>query len=984
MAKKFLGNHIIITGLFLFVCSVVSGQPGISFDLKKPQKFENRKLASEKTDEKKYTIPRSFIQNTISHYNYFFNANTRLNEVVERSKASFKDNYSELLPFYNYTLETSAGFKSDLDSVIYKANAGILLHDLRTNWVDNFYMLMGKAYYLRKDFDSAYLTFQYLNFAFSPKEKDGYDKIIGSNSNEGGSAFSISTNEKQGIVKKVFFRPPSRNEALVWQIRTYLAKNETAEAAGLIQTLKYDPLFPDRLKNDLHEMQALWFYQQNIYDSAAFYLDLALGNAANRQEQARWEYLIAQLYELAGNRDLAEKYFDRAGNRTLDPVMEVYARLNSIRQNRDDEKSIQQAVEALAKMARREKYVLYRDVIYYSLAKIELERNSVDAAKTNLLKSIKYSENNPGQKSASFLALAEISFDTKKYVDAKRYYDSVNTSSLAPKDLALFESRRDALTKIDLNQGIITRQDSLRRIAAMPEAAREAYIRKMVRQMRKQQGLQEEPSAANDINFALQTKPQDIFNTGNKNEWYFANAGLKAKGFTEFRSKWGTRPNVDNWRRADAITQAVNRAPLTQTGQSNTQQPQQEISYDAFLANLPLTPEKIKLSGDSTDAALFNLGKAYQDGLEDYSSAINAYEELLAKNDTTSMKEQTLFNLYYCYGKTGNVAKQEEIKRKLAAGFPNGKLIGIVNNPVPSQQPDSVGKAYVTKIYNDIYNLFIEGNFEEAIAKKRSADSSYGQNFWTPQLLYIEAVYHVKQHNDSLAIDALGKINQQFPNTALAAKALNLIDVLARRKEIETYLTNLKIERPKEDSVAWIDDSETIKDIKTTTVTVAPTQTVTPVTPAENKPSVKSDSAKVTPVIRQPETVSMVYNNNPAAPHLVMIVLDKVDPVYVSEARNAFNRYNKEKYYNKPIEISNLPLTDDIKLVVESKFENATEALDYIEKVKKVAATEIVPWLTGGKYYFVMITESNLEILKSTKDINTYNKFLQAAYPGRF
>ena len=181
----------------------VSGQPSLSFDLKKPQKFENKKLGSEKTGEKKFTLPRRFIQNTVTHYNWYFNANNKLNEIIDRAKYSYKDDYSKLLSFYNYTLENTAASKSDLDSILYKTNAGILIHDLRNDWIDNLYMLMGKAYFFKKELDSAYLTFQYVNYAFAPKEKDGYDIPIGSNASEGKTAFSIATREKRNVIKKI-------------------------------------------------------------------------------------------------------------------------------------------------------------------------------------------------------------------------------------------------------------------------------------------------------------------------------------------------------------------------------------------------------------------------------------------------------------------------------------------------------------------------------------------------------------------------------------------------------------------------------------------------------------------------------------------------------------------------------------------------------------------------------------------------------------
>ena len=131
----------------LLSCSAtLLAQPGWIIDPfgkeKKPEKYEEKKLASEKTGEKKFGAVRKFIQNNTSHYNFYFNANNRINTVIERAKISNKDDYAKLLSFYPYSLDNTASQKSDLDSVIYKATAGILLHDLRSEWVDDFYLLI--------------------------------------------------------------------------------------------------------------------------------------------------------------------------------------------------------------------------------------------------------------------------------------------------------------------------------------------------------------------------------------------------------------------------------------------------------------------------------------------------------------------------------------------------------------------------------------------------------------------------------------------------------------------------------------------------------------------------------------------------------------------------------------------------------------------------------------------------------------------------
>jgi tetratricopeptide (TPR) repeat protein len=980
--------------IFLFVLPpVVHAQVGgLSFDLPHPKKFENRKLRSEKTGDKKFTIPRRFMQNTTTHYNFFFNANEKIKEVIAKAKYAHKDDYTKLLSFYNYSFDETSHYKTELDSVIYKSTAGILLHDLRSNWVDNLYLLMGRAYYLKKDFDSAYLTFQYLNYAFSPKEKDGYDKVIGSNSNEGGTAFSISTNEKTNIAKKLLSRPPSRNESLVWQIKTFIANDELPEAAGLIQTLKYDPLFPARLKDDLNEAQAWYFYKQQNWDSSAIYLEKALDNAFNKQEAARWEYLIAQFYEATGKHEQAKEFYDRVIKHTIDPVMEVYAVLNSIRQGEGtDGKAIQQAVDALSKMGRRDKYIIYRDIIFYTAAQIELDRKQDSAAKIFLEKSIKYSLDNPKQKNRSFLALADIDYREKDFINAKRFYDSTDVNSIDPEDLEAFKMRKDALTIIAAQQVIINRQDSLQKIAAMPEAAQTAYLKKLLRQLRKQQGLKEDDQNFGNTGPAFtgnnsSNAATDLFNSSTaKTDWYFANASLKSKGFGDFKAKWGNRPNADNWQRSAAIKQGAatrsNPSDPNNPGIDNGQVVEQKpLSIESLKEKLPLTPEKLQVSNDSIMTARFRMGKALQDHLEEYENAIEVYEKLRSQFPASPLEEQTLFNLYYCYKKTGHEQNAAAIKSLMETKFGKGKLTAIIENPVPA---DTGRKQEAAQVYDDVYNLFIEGKFDEALSRKHVADSLYGKHYWSPQLLYIEAVYHIHQRNDSAAKQVLNNINTLYPGTAMAAKAKTMIDVLGRRAQIEDYLTKLQIERPKEDSVTAAAGTPMTQG---PVVNKAPVKNgITDSAQTAKKPG---DNKPVKTVIDSSATAKKPvpgnFVNTPEQPHYVVLVMDKVDPVYVTEAKNAFTRYNKEKYYNQQIDVIPLALTDDIRFVLMGSFENAAKALDYLDKTSKLAPTEIIPWMPAPKYSFIIITENNLELLKNNKDVPAYKKFLIQHFKDRF
>lgn len=972
-------RYTIVAVLILVICQLslpCYAQLGITLDIKKPKEYDERVLRSEKSDEKKFTLPRRFIQNTVTHYNYVFNANNKLNEILERAKSAFTDDYSKLLPFYNYTLDATAQDSIQLDSINYKSQTGIALHDLRNDWADNLYLLWGATYYLRKQFDSAYLMFQFINYAFAEKEKDGYYKTIGS-SRDGTDVFSISTKEKNSLPRRIFSEPPSRNDAFIWQIRNFLAEDKFAEAASLIVTLKSDPAFPKRLQDDLHEVQAYWFYKNNMWDSAAVHLVNALGNATNKQEMARWEYLAAQLFEMTGNYKEAEHYYAKVINHTTDPIMDIYARLFSIRVNKDGgEKNIDRNIAELVKMAKRDKYVDYRDIIYYMAAQMELERNNVDGALGLLAKSTQSNTDNIAQRNKAFLQLAELSFKRGDYRQAYNFYDSLRMDDPMLKDPEALTKRKELLGNLAQNMEIVERQDSLQRIAGLSEDERKEFVKKIVRQLRKQQGLKDEGPLTTGSSMPTSNIPTLFPTDQPKGEWVLYDPVFRARGFNEFRKKWGNRPNTDNWRRSATITAGLQNMTPQNPGLNTINPPggktnatPGEITFESLYGNLPLTPEQLQQSNDSIQTALFVLGKLYIQEIEDCAAGTTTLEQLRERFPNYEKMDEVLFNLYYCYNKNGEVAKAAAIKKLMGEKYAASNFNTILatgKNPQSTNNPDA------TKAYEKIYDLFIEGNFEEAIAQKKVADNLYGKNYWTPQLLYIESVYYIKQREDSSAKNTLNAIVAQFPGTALAQKATIMLDVLSRRKQIEEELRNLQINRPQEDTTVS----------KPTIVNAPPPRTDTM---KVNQPLITPKPViKDTTLTTAPKTISSPYTFSADAAHYVLLILNKVDPVFSNEAKNAFFRYNRETFYNKIMTAELIELDADNRLLLISPFKNAQEAVDYVERTRPKTASEIIPWLKGGKYNFSIISEKNLDLLKANKDIENYKTFLNEKLPGKF
>lgn len=228
--------------------------------------------------------------------------------------------------------------------------------------------------------------------------------IVGSNVNTGGGAsVSIANKEKRTIVTKAFSRPPSRNDALVWQIRTLIEMEEYPDAAGLINTLMNDANFPARLKPDLEEVNAYWFYKQGIYDSAANHLESALSNAIDIQEKARSEYLLAQLFELTKNRAKASEYYNKAIRHTTDPLLDIYANLSNAKMyDSSGLNEIDVSIGHLLRMSKKDKFEVYRDIIYFSAGELALEKPDTTAAEFFFKRSIEFNEENTAFKNKAF------------------------------------------------------------------------------------------------------------------------------------------------------------------------------------------------------------------------------------------------------------------------------------------------------------------------------------------------------------------------------------------------------------------------------------------------------------------------------------------------------------------------------------------------------------------------------------------------------
>ncbi len=982
---------------FILFTSICIAQPAWTFDIlgkeKKPEKYEEKLLASEKTGIKKFGVGRKFLQNTVSHYNFFYNANVGINTVIENAKIAQQDNFAKLLPFYGYTLDNTASQKTELDSVIYRCTAGILLHDLRTNWVDDFYLLMGKAYFLRKDFDSAALTFQFINYNLYPKKKkdQDYDKVVGSNDTETGvGSVSIANKEPKGFYNNKIKRPPSRNEALIWLTRNFIEQKELGDAAGLISILQNDENLPKRLKNDLEEVTAYWFYEQKMYDSAAVHLEKALSNADTKEDKSRWQYLLAQMYETTSNYDKASEYYELASKKTTNILMDIFARLNNAKMLKTNAspKDLENSISKLLQMTKKDKFESYRDILFYAAAELTLQKPDTTNALDLLQKSLASNNGNANYKEKAFFKIATISYANGSYETARNFYDSLGAKIADLEvDSATIADRKEILARLVPKVKAIQDEDSLQRIANMSPQEREKFVKAIAKKIRKENGLKDEGFTGSEpITFS--NTVVDLFKTSNatNGQWYFYNTGLKGKGFNEFKQKWGKRSNIDNWRRnsstasslpknnannggapggPDAMAASDPNAPIALPSEIPAVKKEADLSYEGLMGNVPLAKEQLDSSNKIIAVNLIGAAIIFQNELQNYNQAINYYNQYVERFSEGEKIADAYAGLAFCYEKIGDKTKAAFFRNILKTKFADSQANKILSNPAafktnkPNQQ--------ATDSYEKIYAFFAEGKYEDALKAKANADSLYGKSYWTAQLLYIEAIAHAKANRDSLAVSSLNTLIGNYTSSPLKPKAESLKTILDKKiadaaaEAAVVAAAKKAIEDAKAAALKKIEDEKAAALAKKNAALLA-----------KQKPKVDSVMVKL----------EAMYPVNKNEPHTVFLVLNKLSKADCDNLQVEFDMYNKNDDATKFV-FSNIYNADaNTTILFYDEFKNTDVAIAYCKKLKTLINTKHP--LKPAQYGILVISASNLKTFLGKNNLEEYKKVFKNNYEIKY
>ena len=946
-----------------------------------PQEIE-KPLPYERLLNTKYTLGRRAYQNTVSQFNFLFNAEEELNENILKARNEYVDDYTTLISFYDYDLSVTS--KNSIDSIIYRCNANIVLHDLRSNWVDDAYLLLAKAYLFHKDFDTAGSILQFINYSFDEKQ-DGMDLPIGSNLRNTKGKFSIATAENN----RFFENLNVRNESMIWQARNYIEKEEWNEGISLLQILEADAIFPKRLYPFLNEQLAYGYYQMEMYDKAAAALEKGINNAPDDAAKTRWYYLLGQLWQKADKWDKAYPWFKKANQNAVNPIISVYAKISMISY---DAKNANNAWEELAysleKMIKRDKYKPYADIIYFEMAKLAIQNNAYTKANDWLIQSIKKNGSNLKQKQKAFELLGDINYSNNYYSIAKLAYDSVSIVLKTNPNYESIQARKKWLSTISTNEKIVEAQDTLQYIYQLNPSNQEAYFKlwqkrtKIETEFLKDIFLDKTPNSTknsqqdNDAINNFSSLNNNSFSNNSNSDFYFDNRSVLVQGKQNFTQKWGQRPNVDSWRRKTSLmnaTSSLSNQDASSTGfQNNTSKDSlQNRSLSKDEKENSKADEKgnsyemitdgssyIKSKQDWNKAALAN-AQTFLLELNDFERAYPLYTKVIANNIDTAITERAMLDLASHYLHENLNEKSDSIIKIVEDRFPKGFYATKKKESSLKQKKE----ADVLNDYKEAYFLSQIGNWESLAALSNQLNTDLRRTKWYTPFKFIQVKMYAQQRMDSVAIVLLDSIVLQNTNEKIRDRAKNILEELKNRKQTESYLTNLNLSKEILDTIALVNTAAISKPNKKDN-------------PIKNDNSNVKDTTTTKQIATIPIIAALPFTNDSSEQYYIAFATQKVSATFVKEMQTAFTYLNNDEFIKQKLNVTYIQFNENSYIVWIGPFVNNLDAKTYMNKVKPRLSTEIISFVPSKQYEIYLLSKSNILLIKDEADLKQYQQYM--------
>ena len=709
--------------------------------------------------------------NTLAHYNTFFNAEQKWLETMELTREGFKDDFRKPIVLFNYgSADVLKGNQSAMDEVIKKASTMIDKHP-KSQWVDDAYLLNGKAYFLKGEISAAIDLFEYVNSHFK--------------------------------------NPEIQFASQLWIARCLYIKGKTTDAEVLVQNILKNPEFPNALQGDAQLVYGSLQFSLGKFQQAKEPLEKALSTTRNRMDKYRLHYALGQCYQFTKEYDKAGAHYGVIARFNPPYELAFAARMAQVDILSAKQDNYAKANKVLQRMLKDDKNIDYTGQIYVNMGINELKAQNIPMAMKRFNQAIQLSTNNE-HKTNAYLAVGNYNFSNRQFQSAAIYYDSAN--AIIDKSHPNFEEivqKNDILGDLLKEVMTVYNNDSLLRMAKDPKWRSEKIAQAIDREKKEAEAAQKAQALAQarkDNSGMSPTggfggmggAPNDMpaMSSGNSS-FPFYNSLNRSKSSQEFQKIWGARENKDNWKYAAKKTASdENLNTTSDTSQKQISKSTVKDSLPAnipaniaegekkYYANLPLTEKAQKQALLEIEKALFEGGKIYQDRLQEYNEAIRMFVELVTRFPFSENIPQALYELIKVNRLIGDYSQADVWKAKLLSNHPKSVYVRMLETggSLSDVAKTNSGNQQIDSLFALMLGAYNANQFNVALDIKNRADKDFAGNQLQTKFDYLQALCFIKSGNSPKGIELLEQLVIDYPSSEIALRARDIIEANTRLK----------------------------------------------------------------------------------------------------------------------------------------------------------------------------------------------------------
>ena len=749
---------------------------------------------------KKNTATSRFWQSFTARYNTYYNGSQAFIEGSLEKENGNKDNCTELIPLYTVGNKASRDLgKANYERAIEKSEKVIKLYSIKTRpewtksrrktakdieWLSrreynpflwHAWMLLGKSQFQQGQFEEAAATFSYVS------------RLYGT-------------------------QPAINGLARAWQAKSYVELGWLYDAEDVIVKQRRDSIHY-RAQKDWDYTMADYYIRSERYQEALPYLRLVIKHEKRRKQRAREWFLMGQIQTLLGNKQEAYKAYQHTIR--LHPPYELEFNARILQTEVMPATDFKQKISKLRRMARSDNNKDYLDQVYYAIGNVYMTQRDTLHAIEAYEEGCKKATRSGIEKGVLLLTLGNVYWDKEKYGDAKRCYgEAIGLLDKDRKDYKQLDERSKVLDELVPYTEAVALQDSLQRLALMPEAERNKIIDKVIEDLIKKEKEEQRAKEEAEADQRLQeeearngnTMPRNtpatptVPGSGQSGLWYFYNPQAISQGKQTFLQQWGRRQNQDDWRRTNKTV--VNLQPDSDSAEGNNENDGSEGSANGdtvanddtaasndsiasetpdsaaldphqreyYLAQIPFTEEQVAESNNIIKDGLFNSGVIFKDKLDNLPLSEKALVRLTSQYTDYERNDEAWYHLWLLYSRQGRTEEADHCLAMLKGDYPESDWTILLSDPnfMANQR---FGVHIEDSIYAATYDAFKYNRHDEVKSNTEISEKRFPLGQHRPKFLFIEGLSLLNTGDAKGCVDRMKQVVEKYPDNEVSEMA---------------------------------------------------------------------------------------------------------------------------------------------------------------------------------------------------------------------